>query len=247
MCNPEKKKDKSMSHTKIPIQFLVALLISTLACATVTRMVSPQDAPPGPQQTEPSVAKAEPIATVALFPPEAGLVRGKPDAPAKIEVFEDLQCPACLNYTKDIEPLVLKELVDTGKAFYVFRHYPFLDAGAPDGESHQAANASLCASEQGKFWEYKTEVFSNWAGENAGAYSDKNLATFAKNVNLNMDAFNACFKENRYRKLIETDVAEGKGMGVQGTPSVFVNGTLLTPGYIPSFEDIKNAVESVKQ
>jgi protein-disulfide isomerase len=171
---------------------------------------------------------------------------GKPDAPAKIEVFEDLQCPACLRYSQEIEPLVLKELVDTGKASYFFRHFPFLDTGNPAQESHQAANASMCANEQGKFWEYKSTVFDNWAGENNGAYSDENLATFAEELHLNMGAFNACFKENRYKNLIETDIKNGKEMGVQGTPSVFVDGVQITPGYIPGFEDIKNAVDAAQ-
>jgi protein-disulfide isomerase len=231
-----------MLHAKIPVRILITLLVFTLACATLTRPIPTQEPTPAQQAT----AKAEPAATVVIHPAKEGLTRGNPDAPAKIEVFEDLQCPACLNFSKKIEPLVLKELVDTGKAYYIFRHFPFLDSGKPMGESHQAANASMCASEQSKFWEYKTTVFDNWVGENVGAYSDKNLVAFAESLNLNMDAFNACFTENRYKSLIEADVKDSKGMGVQGTPSVFVNGTLLTPGHIPSFENIKNAVDAAQ-
>jgi protein-disulfide isomerase len=235
-----------MSRVKLPIPILIILLVSTLACATITRMTSPQESSPVPPQINPPAAKTEAAATVTTHPTGVGLTLGKPDAPAKIEVFEDFQCPACLNYSKEIEPLVLKELVDTGKASYVFRHFPFLDGGDLKGESHQAANASMCANEQGRFWEYKVTVFDNWVGENVGSYSDKNLAAFAESLNLDMDAFNACFTENRYKDLIETDIKDSQVMGVQGTPSVFVNGTLLTPGYIPSFEDIKNAVEAAQ-
>lgn len=239
-----------MSRIKIPVLILIALLISALACVTLTGAPFKQE--PGSIQqsaakTEPAATAAPPpVATVVLQPATAGLTLGKPDAPAKIEVFEDFQCPACLKFSQNIEPLVLKELVDTGKASYTFHHFPFLDTGNPAQESHQAANASMCASEQGKFWEYKTMVFDHWAGENAGAYSDENLTSFAGSLNLNMDAFNACFKENRYKDLIEADIKNGDGMGVQGTPSVFVNGTLLTPGYIPAFDDIKNAVDAAQ-
>jgi len=234
-----------MSRKKTIILILV-IFLSTLACQTlVGTPSSPAQAPQTAAKTE-SSPKAEPTATIILQKADEGLMLGNPAAPAKIEVFEDFQCPACLNYSKKIEPQVLKELVDTGKASYVFRHYPFLDSGNPKGESHQAASASLCASEQGKFWEYKTTVFDNWAGENNGAYSDKNLASFADDVNLDMGAFNACFNENRYQNLIEADLKDAMNMGVRGTPTVFVNGTELTPGYIPSFEDIKNAVDAVQ-
>jgi protein-disulfide isomerase len=234
-----------MSRTKITVLILITF-ITTLACATL--MGKPSSAP-----TAQPIAKTKSAATEAgstkpdttvLQPADKGLTLGKPDAPVKIEVFEDFQCPGCRSYSQDIEPRVLKELVDTGKAFYVFRFYPFLDGGDPKGESHQAASASLCASEQGKFWEYKSILFDNWAGENAGGYSDKNLISFAEETNLNMDAFNKCFTENRYQNLIDADLRDAKSMGIQGTPSVFVNGTLLTPGYIPSFEDIKAAVEA---
>lgn len=233
-----------MSHIKIPVPILITFLVSTLACATL--IGTPTQAPSPTPQVAPSAAMTEPAVTILTHPAGEGLKLGKPDAPAKIEVFEDFQCPACRNYSKEIEPLVLKELVDTGKASYIFHHFPFLDTGDPTQESHQAANASMCASEQGKFWEYKSTIFDNWAGENKGAYSDKNLASFAESLNLNMDTFTACFKENRYKNLIEADLKSAQSMGVQGTPSVFVNGTLLTPGYIPSFEDIKNAADAVQ-
>src|SRR5215207_9426770 len=87
-------------------------------------------------------------------PTADGLTLGDPNAPAKIEVFEDFQCPACKKFTETIEPVVLSELVQTGKAYYVFHNYPFLDRNSATKESHDAANAGLCANDQGKFWEY---------------------------------------------------------------------------------------------
>jgi protein-disulfide isomerase len=174
-----------------------------------------------------------------------GLVLGDPKAPVKIEVFEDFQCPACKNFTEQVEPRILKELVETGKAYYVFRNYAFIDTN-PSGESRQAASASLCANDQGKFWEYHDVLFANWNGENQGSFNDRRLADFAKALNLDMKAFQACFDDGRYQAELQTSFEEGNAMGVKGTPSVFVNGKIVNPGFIPSFEEIAAAVEAAK-
>jgi protein-disulfide isomerase len=176
-----------------------------------------------------------------------GLTVGDVSAPAKIEVFEDFQCPACQRFTQNIEPLVLSELVETGKAYYVFYNYPFLDRNSTTKESRDAANASLCANEQGKFWEYHDTLFANWNGENEGNFKKSRLIDFASAINLNADDFSACVNEDRYANEVQASFDLGASMGVSGTPTVFVNGQQVAPGYVPSFEDIAAAVEAVQK
>jgi protein-disulfide isomerase len=102
----------------------------------------------------------------------------------------------------------------------------------------------MCAAEQGRFWDYHDILFANWNGENQGAFLDKRLVAFAEALGLDMAAFNACFEENRYKAEIDQDLALGDELGVSGTPTVFVNGKQLTPGFVPSFADIAQAVEA---
>lgn len=185
----------------------------------------------------------EPIAR----PQTDGLTVGDVNAPAKIEVFEDFQCPACRDFTKNIEARVLSELVSTGKAYYIFHNYPFLDRNTSTKESWDAANASLCANEQGKFWEYHDTLFANWSGENQGAFKAENLIKFASALNLNENDFSTCLKENRYNAEVQKTFDLGNSMGVSGTPTVFVNGKDVTPGYVPSFDDIAAAVEAAQK
>lgn len=171
---------------------------------------------------------------------------GDPNAPVKIDVYEDFQCPACGRYTEETESLIIDNLVSTGKVYYVFHNYPFIDgAGAGSkGESDQAANASMCAAEQNMFWEMHATIYANWNGENQGAYSDERLMDFAEAVGLDMTAFNSCFKANKYKAEIQADFDNGNVVGVQGTPSVFVNGSFVTPGYVPSYDEVVTAVEA---
>ena len=179
-------------------------------------------------------------------PTGEGLSLGDVTAPARIEVFEDFQCPACVQFSTDIEPLVLEKLVATGKAYYIFQNYPFLDSNSIAKESRDAANASLCANQQGKFWEYHDVLFANWNGENEGAFNVTRLVEFANALELNIEDFQACVDEDRYAAEVQASFENGNAMGVSGTPSVFVNGVMITPGYIPSYEDIAAAVEAVQ-
>jgi protein-disulfide isomerase len=175
-----------------------------------------------------------------------GLTVGDPNAPVRIDVFEDFQCPACKRFTEQVEHRIITELVESGQAYYVYHNYAFLDRGLPTQESQQSALASLCANEQGKFWEYHDILYANWNGENQGAFSDSRLVDFATALGLNVKDFEACMDEGRYVEEVQASFELGNQMGVQGTPSVFVNGTIVKPGYVPSFDDIAAAVEAAQ-
>jgi protein-disulfide isomerase len=192
------------------------------------------------QQNQPvgEIVSIDPIAR----PSPEGTAMGNPDAPVRIDVFEDFQCPACKVYSENIEIFVMKELVETGIVYYVFRNYPFLDDKLATKESDQAANASLCAAEQDRFWDYHDILYAN-SEEYGGAFSDRRLQAYAEEIGLNMQDFNACFRENRYRSQIDQDIRDGLRLGISGTPSVFVNGQAVRPGFVPSYEDIKAAVD----
>jgi protein-disulfide isomerase len=181
------------------------------------------------------------------LPNPNGQSLGDPNNKVSIDVFEDFQCPACQAFSESIEPLVIQYLVETGKAKYTFHNYPFIDGdGAGNGgESDQAANAAMCASEQGKFWEMKATIYANWNGENQGGLNNRRLEAMAEKVGLDMSAFNKCFDANTYRDKIQADFEYGKSLGVSGTPTVFVNGVRVgEEGRVASFQQISEAVEA---
>ena len=195
-----------------------------------------------------SIGELVTITPLALPDPN-GLSLGDPAAPVAIDVFEDFQCPACQYFTENVEPLILQNLVSTGKAHYTFHQYPFIDGdGASNGgESDQAANASMCANEQDKFWEMHNIIYANWNGENQGNLSDRRLQAMAESIGLDMSTFNACFNADTYRSDIQADFDKGQQMGVSGTPSVFVNGQEVgQPGKIASYDEIQQAVNAAQ-
>jgi protein-disulfide isomerase len=101
----------------------------------------------------------------------------------------------------------------------VYRHYP-LESIHPNARG--AAEASACAAEQGKFWEYHDLLFAN--GKKLGA---ENLAVYAEQAGLDTDAFQACVDEERFRSVVDRDIAAARAAGVSGTPTFFINGRAL--------------------
>jgi protein-disulfide isomerase len=177
-------------------------------------------------------------------PQEDGRAMGDPNAPVTIEVFSDFQCSACATFAFNVEHQISDTMGEEGQAYLIYRHYPLLDDRVPTNESDQAANASMCAAEQDMFWAYHDILFANWQGVNQGFFRDSRLVAFAESLGLDMNAFNACFRENRYQQEIEADRARAEQMGVTGTPAVFVNEEPVAPGFVPSFEQIQQAVQA---
>ena len=186
--------------------------------------------------------------TPGTYPQNEMNSMGDPNAPVKLETWEDFQCPACKNFSENVETLLIQNYVATGKVFYVFHHYPFIDDYATGKESDQAANASMCAGEQGRFWDFKSILFANWLGENIGSYTDRKLEAFAESLTLDMDKFKSCFNSNAYESQIDQDFTDGLELNVASTPSVFVNGVFVVnpngANLVPGYEDIAAMIEA---
>jgi protein-disulfide isomerase len=181
--------------------------------------------------------------TPGAYTAAEGTVMGDPNAKVKIEIFEDYTCSACKVYSDNVEPRVISELVDTGQVYYIFYQLPFLDDRSASKDSDRSANASLCAAEQNRFWDYKKLLFANQT-HTAEQFSDKRLIAFAESLGLDMTQFEACYKDNRYQSQIDKDIALGSERGITGTPTVFINGVDIAPGKVPTFEQIQQAVQA---
>jgi protein-disulfide isomerase len=166
----------------------------------------------------------------------AGKTWGKADAPVTIDMWSDFQWPTCGHYAAALQQLAPK-YIDTGKAKVVYHHFEFIGQ-----ESQLAGEASDCAAEQNKFWPFALYVLSHQAGENQGAFSRDNLKGFAKQVGLDTAAFNACFDSGKYTQSVKQETAEGERLGVQATPTFYVNGKVLSA--LPSPDQFGQIIDS---
>lgn len=99
-----------------------------------------------------------------------------------------------------------------------------------------AANASMCANEQGKFWEMHDAIF-----ENNRALNDPDLEGYAQKIGLDTGRFKQCYSANKFKAQIESDQRTSVALGARGTPAFFVNGRYLSGAQpFASFERLIN-------
>lgn len=160
-----------------------------------------------------------------------GVSMGDPNAPVKMEEYADFQCPSCAAFTAQLEPQIVEKYIATGKVYFTFKSFAFIDEFKPPSkESKNAAQAAFCAADQNKFWEYRDILFVNQTGENVGDFSDKRLVAFAEKLGLDAGTFKSCLNTGKYANRVTQERQEGEDLGVSGTPSFVVNGKLLDMG-----------------
>ena len=157
-------------------------------------------------------------------------VRGAKNAKVTLVEFSDFECPFCGRHAPTMDK-ILKDYA--GKVRLVFKHFPL----SFHQQAMLAANASECASEQGKFWEMHDKIFANQDNLSAADYS-----AWAKELGLNMSQFDGCLSSNKYQARIQSDMQLGSQSGVDGTPATFVNGQLLS-GAQP-YESFKTLIDA---
>jgi protein-disulfide isomerase len=145
-------------------------------------------------------------------------VYGNLSAPITIVEFGDFQCHFCGRFAKQTEPLLNTTYFQTGKVNFGFKH--FVTHGS---DSFNAALASQCANDQGKFWNYYNKLYLNQGEENSGWVSVENVKKFATEISgLDKEKFNSCLDNRQYKSLVESDTQFAFGSGYQGTPTLII-------------------------
>ena len=146
---------------------------------------------------------------------------------SKITIVEvaDYKCPFCTQFHKETRDSIIENFVDTGKAKFLNKDLIVNDDS--DKASTLAAAASYCAAEQGMYWKYHDELFTNSKGENTGRITKDNLKQFANNVRVSdLMKFSDCVDTGKYNEIVSENDSFARNIGLQSTPSfIFYNGT----------------------
>lgn len=153
---------------------------------------------------------------VTMSPP----IEGSADAPVTIIEFGDYQCPKCDQWFQNEKPTITADYIDTDKAKLYFVDFPFLGA-----DSNNAANASYCANDQGKFWEYHSTLYNNQGDINGGWANVDTLKQFGADLGLDTVKFNACVDSNKHADRVSYNKNVGASHGVEGTPVFIIIGS----------------------
>ena len=160
-------------------------------------------------------------------------IRGGDLADAKVVLVEysDFECPFCSRHHPSMQQLV----DDYGDdVVWVYRHFPL----SFHPEAGPAAEASECAAEQGKFWEYGDALV-----ENQSQLGDDYYYELAADLNLNEGDFADCYESGKYEDAVAEDYASGVAAGATGTPATFINGQMVS-GAVP-YDTLADIVESI--
>jgi protein-disulfide isomerase len=157
---------------------------------------------------------------------------GPKNAKVTLVEFSDFHCPFCKRVNPTLEQLMKNY---QGKIRRIWRQYPLpMHAGAD-----RTAEASECANEQDKFWEYHDKLFEV---QGASSFDEASLMSLAEQAGLNKKKFEKCLASGKHKDLIQKEIEAGNQAGVRGTPAVFVNGRLVS-GAQP-YENFDRIVQS---
>lgn len=160
---------------------------------------------------------------------------GSDSAKIKVVEFSDFECPACLSAEPNVKKL--RSDYSEQEVQLIYRHFPLTQ----HIHSRQVATLAEAAGQQGKFWEMHDKLFetqTQWtilSKDDATAF----FLSLAKNLGLDENKIKQDLEENAYKLKIEDDIAEGQRLGVNSTPTFFVNGRKLN---LKVFDDLNTVV-----
>ena len=170
-------------------------------------------------------------------------VLGDPDAGVSIVEFSDFQCPFCARAaTGALTDLKNSDEFKNGDVNLVYKHFP-LNSIHPHAQ--KAGEASLCAHEQGQFWEYHDTLF-----ENQHSLTTDSLKSYAAQLGLDTAAFDSCLDGNDFRSEVNKETAQATAAGGRGTPYFVVvnndNGDTQTVSGAVPFSSFQAAISAVQ-
>ncbi len=227
---------QSINSKVSELKSAVALLSKPAAAPTALPTSIPTAGPTVVPSAPPAPAYEGTLADITI---EGRPVEGEPSANFTLVEFSDFECPYCGKFFTDSMP-GLEPFVESGELKIVFKQFPLDNTCNPlmqrqlHSSACRAATASLCAHEQGKFWEMHDKLFANQQ-----ALSADDLNGYAKGMGLEESGFASCLEANNKTVEIVEDIREGSSAGIAGTPAFL----LYLPSRLPQerLSDIASA------
>ncbi|WP_049923219.1 DsbA family protein [Halopiger djelfimassiliensis] len=167
-------------------------------------------------------------------PPEAP-VAGDPDAAVTVTVYEDFACPHCRTFEQEVVPQLEEAYIDPGRIRYERREFPIPVHPTWSWAMASAAREVYETEGDDAYWAFTSDIYE------AQTYSYELIESVAADHGLDGTAVREAAEEETHRSTIEADKSHGESIGVEGTPTVFVDGDDLES---PAFERIADAIDS---
>ena len=191
------------------------------------------------RQTSPEqVPGRESMEGIARFEEGDPLAMGPVDAPVVMTMYSDFRCPFCAKFSREVEPALVEEYVDSGDLRIEWRDLPIFGE-----ESMLAARAGRAAADQDRFWEFTETVFADAPDRGHPDLGEEKLVGYAREAGVaDVDRFRADMTSDKYDEAIRADYEAATALGATSTPTFLVNGTGIIGAR--STETFRNVIDS---
>ncbi|WP_225992327.1 DsbA family protein, partial [Actinomadura montaniterrae] len=182
----------------------------------------------------------------AIPNPDGSLTMARPGVTSPVvDIYEDFSCPPCGNFDRTNDPM-LKQVAVAGEAKVVFHPMVIFGAGTEPqhGNSTRAASALRCVREGARWLSYQDALYAHQPSESTQGYATSDLLAWAAPLGLTGDDFKTCVTGQRYAADVARVSESYISSGVQGTPSVRVNGRLLSSSDTQTPDALRRAIEA---
>ena len=221
-------------------QLWIIVVVAVVALAIVGGLIALSSRPSVPAQAVEGVDLSGINQEIVQINDAPGVALGDPNAPVTMVEYSDFSCPHCADLAAiGIGPLI-EDFVRPGKLRIVYKPITFVNPPY----SRPAAQAFLCAAEQGMGWQMEEQIWGLYQASGAGAYTQRNLVGQAEAIGLDGSQFRSCYVSAETNQSVQDVLTEAQSIGIQGTPTIYVNGQLSDyRGPEAIYGDIKAIIE----
>lgn len=225
-----KDRNKNAKQTQLMTWTLVVILVACIGAILYNAISGPSP-------------KTEQAVSEEIFQYDQQPMLGSKDAPIRMVEFADFKCPSCRDFDQQILPLLKKDFIDQGLVQFYFINYPII---TPNGDSRTAAIAGEAVHNQNpeEFWKFYETLFTNQQDEKLNWATPDFLVQSAKDTDLKID-FDKMRKDidqKAFEENVKADMAIGNQVGVDGTPTVFINGKQIAIQDAFNYEALKKII-----
>ena len=213
----EERRKKDQRQTKLMLGLIMGGLVLVIGGITMAFIST----------TKVNISGGQIIKPETNIPAQAernGL--GNPNAPVIIEDYSDFGCSHCADFALETKKLLEEEYINNGDVYLIFHSVGGM-LGSP--ATFKAAEGAYCAGDQNAFWPFHDLLFANQVRlfQNPAADITRSLESFAELLEFDLDQFNSCLDDGRYKDLVTQDEINARQKGITGTPTILVNGVLI--------------------
>lgn len=236
-------EEKKITTFTTPILVILLVIVAFLAGMfwTKIRYVESGKAPEEAAQASPAPGAPQEGAPLSeeqinKIVSSGAATKGKESAPVAIVEFSEYQCPFCGRYIAETYPQILEEYGD--QIYYIFHDYPL----SFHQHAQKMAEVARCAGDQDQYWEMHDLIFENQEVWSSKQNVETDINSYVSQLGLDKEGFDDCLVSGKYTQAVKDDFELGTEVGVQGTPTFFINGQKIV-GAQP-FESFKAIIDA---